>query len=112
MLNLNIERFRPLIGVIISNSTKRRRKSRSNCFRPLIGVIISNYYKWSIIILPMFVSVPLSGLSFLINFKGAATEENRSRFRPLIGVIISNYTWFNSKLIAFQFPSPYRGYHF
>ena len=59
----------------------------------------------------LFVSVPLSGLSFLISL---LTVNNSvvERFRPLIGVIISNKM--EQLLSAFLdlFPSPYRGYHF
>ena len=109
-------RFRPLIGVIISNALNTLESKWGDlCFRPLIGVIISNFWmtqrkKDQVHI----VSVPLSGLSFLIgiqkgwHFRGRtvsvplsglsflilAAQERALRkyccFRPLIGVIISN----------------------
>ena len=67
--------FRPLIGVIISNLTYQKVYAIVNsCFRPLIGVIISNL----IIHAPrhenFIVSVPLSGLSFLIVHYAKLTE--------------------------------------
>ena len=60
------------------------------------------------------VSVPLSGLSFLIMTSGSLLGWLVGGFRPLIGVIISNPT--NNPAGSGQptdwFPSPYRGYHF
>ena len=61
--------FRPLIGVIISNLEEKgvdEVETAKYSFRPLIGVIISNLVV--VILIPQIylVSVPLSGLSFLI----------------------------------------------
>ena len=109
------ESFRPLIGVIISNQVLRllTQMSSYRCFRPLIGVIISNRISISMESRNTTrVSVPLSGLSFLIKVADVYFDFSES-FRPLIGVIISNH---NPKLIVLAleglFPSPYRGYHF
>ena len=59
-------------------------------FRPLIGVIISNEKMLSVIIMGILVSVPLSGVSFLI-MKTSPQRVSLEGFRPLIGVIISNF---------------------
>ena len=82
--------FRPLIGVIISNmGFLNIIQTNDNRFRPLIGVIISNLYYENFIVKHIIVSVPLSGLSFLISSLSALAATPVG-FRPLIGVIISN----------------------
>ena len=60
-------RFRPLIGVIISNHMNTLKQIEAVCFRPLIGVIISNQL-----------------------YSGSIFVDSELGFRPLIGVIISN----------------------
>ena len=59
-------------------------------FRPLIGVIISNLRQLRRFQALEIVSVPLSGLSFLIYPSFDGKYSHCYRFRPLIGVIISN----------------------
>ena len=67
-------------------------KKQEHRFRPLIGVIISNPDSNDVTTIQIdFVSVPLSGLSFLIRrVNSSKILTVRYRFRPLIGVIISN----------------------
>ena len=85
------ERFRPLIGVIISKPTTGIGNiGRGIGFRPLIGVIISKLVCDKKIEVgdAERVSVPLSGLLFL-NSLFFLLREWMKCFRPLIGVIIS-----------------------
>ncbi len=85
------------------------------CFRPLIGVIISNQIIDELIVLTgKLVSVPLSGLSFLIKLANNKKLAWYEVSVPLSGLsfLIYKEGGIFIKEIARMFPSPYRGYHF